>query len=506
MLVRATPDQHERIREFLNYIDVSPGSPKSLLAYELKNIKADAAKKILEELDRTDNTSEIHTTPAEPNEPLARESNTVSSERSNGSSRSKPHIVINESTNALLINATKEQHNRIANIINYIDKKASLEEMSYQFYPLENSSPEHICDVLNQLIAETAKNKDDKIIREPKTQEQITIVPDSNTFSLVVYASNRNQKWIKELTNMLDRRRPQVLIDVTLVEITRTESFETDLDIIANARDSAVNNIIIDPIQNITSGSIVEGGYNQRDNDGNPTGKTRVFYSDEKVQALLTAIQQKNYGRVLAKPKILVDDGQEGQITTSDVTSYVKETIQIPQTGSPITTRDFLPVEASIDLLITPHISEGDLLRLAVKLSRDDFGSRPLSGGPPDITKSKVNTTVFVPDQSTVILGGLVKLNQSKGHSKVPILGNLPLIGFLFRSIGNSDVEKKLYVFLKANIIRPYEQTRLKDLQEISDKYRESFEKSESQFQNLQDIPGIKSPPMQPEKVLRGYE
>ena len=187
-------------------------------------------------------------------------------------------------------------------------------------------------------------------------------------------------------------------------------------------------------------------------------------------------------------------------------TTHIKESIQIPQVGTPITTRDFVPVQASIDLLITPHISEGDLLRLAVELSRDDFGSRPLSGGPPDITSSRVNTTVFVPDDSTVILGGLVKLNQTKGHSKVPILGDLPLIGFLFRSIGNSDVEKKLYVFLKANIVRPYEEAKLQDLVEISDKYREAFEKSESQFQNLEDIPGIKSPPMPPEKVLRGYE
>ncbi len=426
--------------------------------------------------------------------------------KNGGSPDAKPQVVINESTNALIINATNGQHKQIAKIINYIDNKPPEEELTYQIYPLENSSPDHIAGLLNNLINETARDKDAKIVNEPKLQDKITIVPDANTFSLIVYSSRKNQEWIRELTNRLDRRRPQVLIDVTLVEITRTNAFETDLDVIANAQDSAINNIVVSPIQSVTGKSIVEGGYNQRDQDGNPTGKTRVFYSDNKIQALLTAIEQKNYGRVLAKPKILVDDGQQGEIVTTDVTSYVKETVQIPQVGTPITTRDFVPIQASIDLLITPHISEGELLRLAVELSRDDFGSRPISGAPPDITSSKVNTTVFVPDSSTVILGGLVKLNQNKGHSKVPILGDLPLIGFLFRSIGNSDVEKKLYVFLKANIIRPYAQTELKDLQEISDKYRDAFEKSESQFQDLEDIPGIKSPPMPPEHVLRNYE
>jgi type II secretory pathway component GspD/PulD (secretin) len=216
----------------------------------------------------------------------------------------------------------------------------------------------------------------------------------------------------------------------------------------------------------------------------------------------LTAIQRKNYGRVLAKPKILVDDGQQGDISTTDETTYVKESIQIPDQGSPITTRDFEPIEAKIQLQITPHISEGDLLRLDVHLSREDFGTRPSDGAPPDKATSEVTTTVFVPDDNTVILGGLVKLNQIKGVSKVPILGDIPLIGALFRSISNSDVEKKLYVFLKANMVRPYEEARLADLQKISDEYRKTFEKSEAEFQRYQDIPGITPEPMRPDRVL----
>ena len=158
---------------------------------------------------------------------------------------------------------------------------------------------------------------------------------------------------------------------------------------------------------------------------------------------------------------------------TTDETTYVKESIQIPQTGTPITTRDFFPIQASIQLQIIPHISEGDLLRFTVHLSRDDFGNRPLSGAPPDKATSEVTTTVFVPDDRTVILGGLVKLNQSKGNSKIPILGDIPLIGGLCRSVDNSDVEQKLYVFLKANIVRPYEESRLKDLQTISERASE---------------------------------
>ena len=104
------------------------------------------------------------------------------------------------------------------------------------------------------------------------------------------------------------------------------------------------------------------------------------------------------------------------------------------------------PYTAGITLTITPNISEGDLLLLDVKLTRSDFGEVPAEGSPPDITESDIETTVTVPDGRTIILGGLLKLNQVKGGTKVPILGDIPGIGGLFRSTSNTDRETKLYI------------------------------------------------------------
>ncbi|HUT57583.1 MAG TPA: hypothetical protein VNA25_07000, partial [Phycisphaerae bacterium] len=72
----------------------------------------------------------------------------------------------------------------------------------------------------------------------------------------------------------------------------------------------------------------------------------------------------------------------------------------------------------------------------------------------------------------------------------------------LFRSVDNSDIEKKLYVFLRANVVRPYEEAKLADLQKISEDHRRAFEQSEAQFQEHEDIPGIRPEPMAPEHVL----
>ena len=508
LVIKAAPDQHARIREFLTYIDVTPTDTRTIAAYRIQHIDVYTAKETLEELDLVSVDSKASSFIPGPNQPATAFGAQAPIKQSAGSALQKAPMVVSGSTNALLVKATPEQHARIARIIEYIDRYTPEEEWTYQVYPLESSSPDHLAGLLERLIEQTAKDPDDKIerITPSRTQPQITIVPDPNTFSLIVHANQKGQRWIESLIARLDKRRPQVLIDVTLVEITRTDSFEYDLSLVASAGNPVVGNLVVDAVQRADSGSRAEGGFNLLDQDGNPTGRTRAFYSDTHVQALLTAIQRKNYGRVLAKPKVLVDDGRKGQIMTTESTTYVKESIQIPQVGTPITTREFVPIEASIELQITPHISEGNLLRLEVSMSRDDFGSRPLPGAPPDKATSEVTTTVFVPDDRTVILGGLVKLNQSKGGSKVPLLGDIPLIGAAFRSIDNSDIERKLYVFLKANIVRPYDEHGLLDLQKISEEHREAFERSESEFQGLEDIPGITPRPTPPEGVLRDYK
>ena len=153
---------------------------------------------------------------------------------------------------------------------------------------------------------------------------------------------------------------------------------------------------------------------------------------------------------------------------------------------------------------ITPHISQGELLRMEIELTRSDFRETEDPEKPPNQTASELKTTVFVPDASTIILGGLLRLNQNKGGTKVPILGDIPLIGGLFRTINNRDLQSKLYIFVKAEIIRPTGTLRqeMGQLETLSQRNREAFEKHEREFQGYQSWPGVKSAPVDPPKVL----
>ena len=535
ILMIGLEDQLNVVDELIESLDVQQQDLRALRLYQIQHVDAEEIKGKLEELGiispakattreltrRTTATRAERTTQPTPPGSVTRSTPTTEE-----TLMEEPQVIIIETINSLLVNATPEQHTKIATIIGYMDNEAVQASIPYVVYPLENQDPETLAEVLNQLIMQTTtkEDKEAKIERTTTTkrraeEEEITIIPDKNTYSLIVYASKKNQQWINALIKQLDEYRPQVLLDVTLVEITKNEEFAFDLNLVtklpgldpggvmSGAGLSAVLSPF--PVERIieATSSGVGGG--------------KAFYADRHIQALLHFMQEKGYGRILAKPKLLVNDNQEGIIKAEEQTSIVREETQIiPGTAATAPTATtsvgFESYTAGITLTITPHISKGDQLQLAVDLNRTDFRLRPdyeiTSGGqlrkgptPPDLLTSNVTTKVTVPDGTTIILGGLERLKQSKGGTKVPVLGDIPLIGGLFRNIANTDSQSRLYIFVKAHILRPgegEEVTGISDLEVVSAKNQATFEKYEEEMQKYKDWPGIKSTPLDPIRIL----
>jgi type II secretory pathway component GspD/PulD (secretin) len=427
----------------------------------------------------------------------------------------QPQVIVIEPTNSLLINATAEQHIQIVGIIRYVDSETERTTIPYVIYPLENQKPEDLAEILNKLIQETIKDKEGKIQQVvKKTEEEIIIVPDKNTFSIIVYANKKNQEWIATLIKTLDKRRPQVLIDVTLVEISEVDAFSYDLQLISKFPQMISGG----SMQKLGSGSTAllspfpSDTVREATSILGDTGSGKGFYADRHIQALLQLMSKKGYGRVLSKPKILVNDNEKGHIDTTN-TIYVSRSASTVATnvtggGTPISTSyTFDEFPSGIQLDITPHISEGSLLRLELKMQRSSQvapqGGIKENEPPPNKTENNVETVVTVPDNSTIILGGILTLDQTKKNWKVPLLGDVPIVGGLFRKIDDSSLQSKLYVFVKANILRPSEEgTGLADITIISEKNKAAFEKLETAIQTYEELPAIKPKPMEPFHVL----
>jgi len=514
------------VEDLIDALDIAQQDLRSLRVYEMQHVDAEDVRKKLEELGiiganrATSATSGRITAraaaPGAAGQPAA--SPTPAPMTAPGSEGELPteelQVVVIEATNSLMVNASPEQHALIATVISYVDSESEQRAIPYKVYPLQNQAPDHIAEVLKKLIEDVVKDKESKIEKVvKKTEENIIIVPDPNTFSLIVYANKKNQDWIADLIKTLDRRRPQVLIDVTLVEVTRTEAFNLDLQLASKFPEMVPGTGHMDVVGGIVGGAASGTatqttflGKSQEAYSSPVTDVAQGFYSDKHIQALLTAMESKSYGRVLAKPKILVNDGQVGIIKTTDTTNVTLtgQTL-VGGTGNTSiqTSTSYQPYNAGITLTIQPNISEGDLLLLIVKLERTDFLKRSDLTKPPDTTSSNIDTTVTVPDGKTIILGGMLKLSQNKGGNKVPLLGDIPLVGGLFRSTSNSADDSKLYVFVKANILRPEATlSGLPELEKISERNRKALEENETRFQKYEDWPGIKPHPVDPEKVL----
>jgi general secretion pathway protein D len=517
ILMIGQEDELAVVENLIDTLDVAQQDIRSLRVYEIQYVDAEDVRKKLEELGIVGaSRSTTGTTPSRitgrtptqgaPGQPqVAPTPSPVAAPGTEGELPTEEmQVVVLEATNSLMVNASPEQHALIATIISYVDSESEQKAIPYKVYPLQNQSPDHIAEVLKKLIEDVVKDKDGKIERVvKKTEDNIIVVPDPNTFSLIVYANKKNQDWVAELIKTLDKRRPQVLIDVTLVEITNTERFNLDLQLASKFPVMKAG----ETFQALPPSSAVVSPFlpgTVREAYSNPASRqAQAFYSDDHIQALLTAMQSKSYGRVLAKPKILVNDGQVGMIESTTKKNIPISNTTVPNQGSAQISTTYQAYDAGITLTIQPNISEGDLLLLIVKLERSDFIPTADQNRPPDTTANKIDTIVTVPNSSTIILGGMLKLNQNKGGSKVPILGDIPLVGGLFRSTQNTVDDSKLYIFVKANILRPETTlTGLPELERISERNRRAFEKNEERFQKYEDWPGIKPQPVDPLNVL----
>jgi len=535
VLMIGLDEQLDQVDELIDTLDVVQQDLRTLELYKIEHIAAEEVKNKLEELEiitprLTSPYSSRITSGVKPPTTGTGATRTSASARLPATSRSRlygemdespgegPQVVVVEQTNSLLVNATAEQHEKIVRILGYLDSEMLDSDIPVQLYPLENQSPEHLAQILEKLIQETFEDKEGKIetIAKRPDEEMPIIVPEPNTFSLIVYASKKNQEWISNIIQNLDKRRPQVLIDVTLVEISETDTFDFDLKILSSFPDltetSGLTGALMgDAPVNLVSALFDAKGGRDRFIDFQSQGvlnRGTGFYGDEHINLLLTAMQEKGYGRVLAKPKILVNDNELGHIDATTTIYVSRSSSSATTSGETVVSSSFTFDEfpSGITLDITPHISKGELLRLEIDMTRSSQKRPPSSDEnvPPEPKiENNIRTTVTVPDKSTIILGGIIQLDQTKKTWKVPVLGDLPLVGGLFRKIGNNSSDTRLYIFVKGEILRPDDTLAgLPDLERISERNRAAFEEFEDRFQGHEDWPGVKPKPMKPVKVL----
>jgi len=283
---------------------------------------------------------------------------------------------------------------------------------------------------------------------------------------------------IREILDNLDVRRTQVLIEAAVVEVTVSDKSDIGVEMAAVDESGKTVPLVTTSLDGIIQelvGNIV--GTPTVDSDGNIIAQESVLSGVASISsptlaaarinpggfsfgAVVRALATNSNANLLSTPSILTLDNQEAKIVVGNEVPF--------RTGSFTTTGDgsnnpFTTIQredVGLQLTVTPHVHDGTSVRLEVAQEITNVINAPVgSQGFSDVVTSKrtIETTILAEDQQTIVLGGLIQDDVTDGVKKVPLLGDIPGLGRLFRSTSKSRTKSNLLVFLRPTVIRTKE-------------------------------------------------
>ncbi len=288
---------------------------------------------------------------------------------------------------------------------------------------------------------------------------------------IVIYDYPENVEKAEAVLREVDVRPRQVLVEATIMAVRLTEGMQFGID--WNLLNGV--NITNYPV-NVVGG---QGTYGETFGFADPgiiSGATPGLtfgFSAGNIQALITAMEEVTDTTVLANPKVLAVNKQEGQVLIGNKIGYVNMTSQ-NQTGS--TTQQVSFLETGTRLVFRPYICNDGYIRLDI-YPKDSDGLLKTNGIPDEKT-TELKTNVMVKDGETVVIGGLFRDKVDTTRQQVPLLGNLPIVGVLFRGTKDTVSREEVIIMLTPHIINEPAETHAKERAEDVRLKREGAEKA----------------------------
>lgn len=391
-------------------------------------------------------------------------------------SQGGPVMIVDTDRGYIVYYGTEAQQLSFSHIIDAFEVEG--EQLVIRTYPLEHSNAEDTADLLMALIQSQPLAGDDGGLL-PQNQpgarnnqatqparavpsgqpggddpaitghtEDIFITADVANNQLIVKATVNQQNELIRLIRKIDIRRPQVFVDVKIVSISNSDesrvAFETQL-VNAGGAGGALS-------QAFGLTTAPDGGVftDRRDvSTGLPGLTTALIFSDQ-LPVVMTAVQTVTDARLIANPTLLVDDNEEASIVNNRQEPFQQSVIANNQTNVNVAF-----AEAGTKLIITPRISAGGYLRLTYEITLSNFIGQGTDNSPPPIEDRTLRAqSVTIPGDTTIVVGGITVDDQRDTVIKVPFLGDIPLIGPLFRDTRTNSTGSILYVFITPRILK----------------------------------------------------
>ena len=377
---------------------------------------------------------------------------------------SNARVLAEPRTNSLIILGSRKAINKIEEFIKTtIDKSLDMPYSPLYIYELQYTQAENMQRILSSVVdfgASTAAGQFGGVRDGDQYFRPMTITADVDGNRLIIKAEESDYLKLKEMIQKLDVLQPQVAIEVLIVDVQVSDHKELGAQIrqkypdqpFANAQfatsgmngNGAYNPPVMPPSGSSLLGNLIALASNQK------PGATLMSFGSELtggVWGMLRVLETFGKTDVVSNPFLLTTNGYTAQVqlgTTRRIQTSISLSAGASQQG-------FQPIEANLTVTIKPQISTDGTIQMGIAIDITDFSSDAISEG--NTTQKTVQTAAIVNDKEILVLGGVVKTSTSVSMSKVPILGDIPVVGWLFRNKEKVKIKSNLLIFISPHII-----------------------------------------------------
>ena len=404
-------------------------------------------------------------------------------------------IVPDERTNALIILASEYDTMKIKQLVKLLDRETPPGEGDVHVYYLENANAEELVKVLMAIPSKQEKGV--KKGKAPVVSKEVQIVADKATNSLVIMANKDDYLVLEDVIKKLDIVRKMVYIEALLMEVDARKAFDLGMqwfigdekigtrdgkNIAAFAGSTPAKNLFpsIDPV---TSTGVLPAGLSL-----GVLGEAITIAGIDfpNIGAVVKAFQGDSDVHIISTPQLMTLDNEEAEIQIAKNIPYLTSQ---DTTAANIDYSNYEYKDVGVTLNIVPQINQERFVRLKISQEVAQVVEAESVIGLPTTLKRVAKTTVTVKDGHTVVIGGLIDQALNESTSSVPCLGDIPGLGWLFRTTSRAEDKTNLFIFITPHIIENPDEAK-----EVYEEKRDHIEKLQGGGIKMYGRPGKKTP------------
>ncbi len=390
-----------------------------------------------------------------------------------GGGGSQPQVIADERTNKLLVAAFPLDVPIIQDIIRQLDIKTGVQTGRYHVYKCKDSDSEDLQQKIQQLLtgqapagAGGAGARPGGAVRPGGTgttslgdggvgQVETRIVADKRTNSLLIQAEDDVYRDILALLEQLDKKSRRVLIEAEVWEITTpTDQLTIGFELagLTNAHEDSTRPAALTAfgLSNVTPVTDADGNVQRLGRTPSlGTGITAALTRDtfDKLPVIMSALHNYSKANLVTRPFAMTNDNTQANFAINNRQPFLTTTV-----NQGVSQQNVQFAEANTTLTIEPQVNSLENLTLKLTLELSSFTARPSANLPPPSNTRRYEGEVTVPNGKYVVFGGLESENDSYTEAKVPFLGDIPILGHLFKTWTRDRSKTKVYIFIRTTI------------------------------------------------------